>query len=133
MTLFEKIQAVLLMPRSLLHLLKVKRSLNRNPEPQLLDEAISRKKNIIPVTAVVKSYFWSSRLIPNCKCLPRSVALYQKLSSMGYDVKHKFGVSKSKPEDQFSAHAWVELDGYALNETKNLDQFIELKKLDDIN
>jgi hypothetical protein len=128
MTLFEKIQAVLLIPRSLWHLIKVKNSLKTKPYLELLIETGPLAQSKIPVIVIVKSYFWSCRLIPNCKCLPRSIALYQKLSSMGYDVKHRFGVLKSDPKNNFSAHAWVVLDGKALNESKNLNQFIVLKK-----
>ncbi len=127
MTLFEKIQAVLLIPFSLWHLSNVKSSLKTQSYQELLVESSKIAQNKISVLVIVKSYFWSCRLIPNCKCLPRSIALYQKLSSMGYDVKHKFGVLKSNPEDQFSAHAWVELNGKALNESKNLNQFVVLK------
>jgi len=128
MTLFEKIQATILIPKSTWHLIKVRRELKVRPYLEVLDKPISKSKKRFALIVIVKSYFWSARLLPNCNCLPRSIALYQKLKSMGYAVHHRFGVLKSAPKDKFSAHAWVDLDGESLNETKNLNQFVVLKK-----
>jgi hypothetical protein len=133
MNWYEKIHALFLVPGCIWHLLKVKRRLQTNPDARIVVKSNSRRHKSQALKVVVKSYFWSCRLIPNCRCLQRSIALFEKLSAMGYAVKHKYGVLKSNPKDTLSAHAWVEIDGKALNETKNLNQFIELTNTNDPN
>ena len=59
-----------------------------------------------------------SRLIYDCQCLPRSIALYQQLKSQGYAVEHKFGVAKES--GKLAAHAWVEYQHKPLNESIEL-------------
>ena len=116
------------MPWSIKHLIDVKHKLKSTSYAQLIHDHEISSSNNDSLIAIIKSYFWACRIIPNCKCLPRSIAIYQKLKSLGYDVEHKFGVYNQEPNNLLKAHAWVELDGQALNESKNLNNFIELKK-----
>ena len=86
----------------------------------LLKESIESKKRNKSMKITVKSYFWASRTINNCKCLPRSIALYQGLKAEGYQVEHKFGINNQNKS--LAAHAWVEYDNKPLNESNDLKQ-----------
>jgi hypothetical protein len=116
-------KAFVLVPQSRKHLLKVISQLQQFPKggyQSLLQEnyqfnSIHSKQRI---AAIVKSYFWACRLIKECRCLPRSIALYQYLKASGYQVEHKFGVNKS--DNNLAAHAWVEYLGEPLNESEDL-------------
>jgi hypothetical protein len=48
----------------------------------------------------------------NRDCLPRSLALFIYLRSLGHQVRHVIGVARFP----FDAHAWVEKDGQPLLE-----------------
>ncbi len=48
-------------------------------------------------------------------CLEESLLLWYLLQSQGIDVAIRIGVRK--PQGNFEAHAWVERDGVALNQT----------------
>ncbi len=55
-------------------------------------------------------------------CLPQSLVLWWLLKRQGITSHLRIGVRKGTPE--FEAHAWVELNGVALNEAANLhDRF----------
>jgi len=79
---------------------------------------MSRTQSEIQILTIVKSYFWAARTIKECRCLPRSIALYQYLKSAGFDVEHKFGVNKQ--DKKLAAHAWVECQHEPLNEPSDL-------------
>lgn len=121
MKLFDTLQALRLILKTHKHLRCVESQLESINYEKILNQGpvieISTKASI---KAIVKSYFWASRLIKDGHCLPRSIALYQGLKSLGYDVEHKFGVNKK--DNKLAAHAWVEYQGKPLNEP------IDLKK-----
>jgi hypothetical protein len=100
--------------------------LNNNEYEEILNNLLNKGVNNKPISSIVKSYFWAARTINNCQCLPRSIALYQHLKSLGYDVEHKFGVNNS--DKTLKAHAWVEYQNKPLNEHKDvLKRFQVLK------
>lgn len=53
-------------------------------------------------------------------CLPQSLVLWHLLRSQGAPAELNIGVSKSNGD--FSAHAWVELDGRAVNDSPDVAQ-----------
>ena len=54
------------------------------------------------------------------RCLPRSLVLCQLLRDRGSSAEIRLGVAK--PADGLlSAHAWVEVDGFALNDGLDVD------------
>jgi len=111
-----------LLPRSRKHLIWVKKQLQTNSYDVLINQIYPESSiNKLSIKIIVKSYFWASRLVYNCRCLPRSIALYQQLKSLDYDVEHKFGVAKKNKN--LAAHAWVEYQHKPLNES------VDLKKL----
>jgi len=107
-----------IMPQSRKHLIWVKSQLETVSYDLLINKKYELLVNQTSVNVIVKSYFWASRLIYDCHCLPRSIALYQQLKSLGFDVKHKFGVNNS--DEKFAAHAWVEYQDKPLNESEDL-------------
>jgi hypothetical protein len=107
-----------IMPQSRKHLIWVKSQLETVSYDLLINKKYEVLVNQTSVNVIVKSYFWASRLIYDCHCLPRSIALYQQLKSLGFDVKHKFGVNNS--DEKFAAHAWVEYQDKPLNESEDL-------------
>lgn len=59
-------------------------------------------------------------------CLPRSLALYRFLISIGVEAEHCIGIHRFP----FTAHAWVEHHGVALdNEVEKTDHFVVLSRL----
>ena len=118
MKLFEIIQSMKIMPQSRKHLIWVKSQLETVSYDLLINKKYELLVNQTSVNVIVKSYFWASRLIYDCHCLPRSIALYQQLKSLGFDVKHKFGINNS--DEKFAAHAWVEYQDKPLNESEDL-------------
>jgi hypothetical protein len=59
-------------------------------------------------------------------CLPRSLALYRFLLSVGVPAEHCIGVQRFP----FEAHAWVECGGRAVNESSGLTRgYTELARL----
>lgn len=60
----------------------------------------------------------ASRLYPGMKCLARSIALHHLLEKAGYDPVLRIGVVHQ--EQNFGAHAWVELDGEPLGEADDV-------------
>jgi hypothetical protein len=122
MRLVNAIQTLTLLPSAIKHLLRVKRQLKNTSYQNLIQQAYNGSPQNRSIDHIVKSYFWACRLIINCQCLPRSIALYQHLNAAGYKVKHKFGVNKQ--DGTLKAHAWVEHKNSALNESKKLlDRF----------
>ncbi len=69
---------------------------------------------------MMRVYRSSRRLASQGKddCLPRSLALAMALRRLGVDAEICFGVQKFP----FLAHAWVEADGRAINETPDAVQ-----------
>ncbi len=73
--------------------------------------------NGIPVSSVqpleVQQVKWSieavSRRAPGSNCLVQAIAGTRLLRECGYAAEFKIGVAK--PDQKFSAHAWVELYG----------------------
>jgi hypothetical protein len=54
------------------------------------------------------------------KCLPQSLALAWLLARRGVAVDLRLGVSRQR--QKFEAHAWLELDGIAINDTAQSTQ-----------
>ncbi|MCF6301223.1 MAG: lasso peptide biosynthesis B2 protein, partial [Proteobacteria bacterium] len=107
MNLLETIQSFILVPQAFKHITLINDMLISKG---LLTTLELPSKNIkqIPLKPLVKSYFLACRLKPKTlKCLPRSIALFQRLKSQGLDVKHQIGVYKTG--NKLSAHAWVTL------------------------
>lgn len=120
MKLTNIIRAIQLLPQSRKHLIWVKEQLRTISYQQLIQKSYATKVNFESKLVIVKSYFWACRLIKDCECLPRSIALYQCLKSVGHGVEHKFGVNTK--DSDLAAHAWVEYQGEPLNESKDLYQ-----------
>jgi hypothetical protein len=119
MNLSDIIPIVQLLPHSRKHLIWVKKQLQTVSYDVLIKQVYPDSlKNQLSINVIVKSYFWASRLIYDCHCLPRSIALYQQLKSLDYNVEHKFGVAKENKD--FAAHAWVEYQHKPLNESIDL-------------
>lgn len=125
MTYVELYQTIKMLPQARNHIMMIKTLLTH----QSYQKAIKfpyKDGCQHSVKSIVKSYFWACRLIRNCQCLPRSIALFQQLKASGYDVKHCFGVNKKS--DELAAHAWVEYQGQPLNEHPSIKKrFKELK------
>ena len=116
--------ALLLLPTARRYLKTIMDELNNSGYKQVLEQPLGSFKES-KVESVVKSYFWTARTIKNCRCLPRSIALYHHLKALGYDVEHKIGVNKT---EKLNAHSWVELNNKALNEHSELYQRFTLLK-----
>jgi hypothetical protein len=58
-------------------------------------------------------------------CLPRSVVLWALLRRHGVDAELKLGVRRG--DRGFEAHAWVELEGVALDQHADDRSFIPLR------
>ena len=65
--------------------------------------------SMFPVRDIKWSIEAVSRRVPGTHCLIQSFAAVRLLREYGYPAEIKFGVAK--PHGNFSAHAWVELDG----------------------
>jgi len=129
MKLFEIIHAVILVPQALKHMTLINDMLISKDLVATLElpsKSIKKK----PFKPLVKSYFLACRLKPKTlKCLPRSIALFQRLKSQGCDVKHHIGVYKSG--NKLNAHAWVTLLNVPVNEDpQNLKKFTLISKND---
>ena len=120
MKLTDIIRTLQLLPQSRKHLIWVDEQLKTVSYQKLINSTSAFQANSKSIQSVMKSYFWACRLIKNCQCLPRSIALYHCLKSMGYEVEHRFGVNRK--DSGLAAHAWVEYQGEPLNESKNLYQ-----------
>jgi hypothetical protein len=118
------VKAFLKIPDARKHLTKIMQQLKSHNYQQLINDTVKPTTKINSINTIVKSYFWASRTIKNCHCLPRSIALYQKLKASGYPVEHKFGVNKK--HQSLAAHAWVEYQNQPLNESKHLNQRFEV-------
>ena len=128
MRLFEKVKALLLLPTSRRHLCQIMQQLEHHSYDELINHNCGAKNSPVEINTVVKAYFWASRTIKKCHCLPRSIALYQKLNSLGYAVEHKFGVNTQ--DQSLAAHAWVEYQNKPLNESPDLKlKFKVLEKI----
>lgn len=108
----------MLVPKAMQHLLKVLKQLQDKSYLEIINQAYENNPSKGPIKVIVKSYFWASRLLKDCECLPRSIAIYQHLLAAGHDVQHKFGVNKDNQE--LAAHAWVEYKQKPLNEAIDL-------------
>ena len=127
MKLIEFIKAIRLLPQSRVHLIWVKKQLKIIGYQQLIHQIYPSHVSKDSMVVIVKSYFWACRLVKNCDCLPRSIALYQGLKFLGYEVEHKFGVNKK--DSTLAAHAWVEYHDEPLNEAVDLKiRFTVLEK-----
>lgn len=127
MKLSKIIQTLQLLPQSRQHLICIKEQLKTVGYQQLIQGDYANPNSKDSIGVVVKSYFWACRLLKECDCLPRSIALYQCLKSSEYEVEHKFGVNKK--DKTLAAHAWVEHHGEPLNESFDLkNRFIVLEK-----
>jgi hypothetical protein len=70
-------------------------------------------------------HFFVMRAAPK-DCLPRSLALYRFMLSVGVPVDHCIGVIRFP----FAAHAWVECRGRVLNDTEaNVRLYAELARI----
>ncbi len=113
-----KLMTLLLLPSARRYLKTITDDLNNSDYKHVLEQPLSSFKKS-KVDNIVKSYFWAARTVRNCRCLPRSIALYHHLKALGYGVEHKIGVNKT---EKFNAHSWVELNGKPLNENPDLYQ-----------
>jgi len=121
-------KALLLLPASRKHLCLIMLQLKHQSYDEIINQSHENKHSNLEINTVVKAYFWASRTIKKCHCLPRSIALYQKLKALGYPVEHKFGVSKH--DQSLAAHAWVEYQNKPLNESPDLKlKFKVLEKI----
>ena len=111
--------ALLLLPSSRAYLKKIIFELKNKDYKQVLEQTPNVKFRAAKQESLVKSYFWATRTIKDCRCLPRSIALYHHMKALGYDVKHKIGVNKT---EKLNAHSWVELHDKPLNEHPDLYQ-----------
>ena len=118
MKFLEIMQTLLGVPAAIRHIWIIKRALENTDYQQLLTQKQKQSTTTLAINTQVKRYFWACRLIPNCRCLPRSVALYQALKAAGYQVSHRFGVNRQG--QHLAAHAWVEYQQQPLNEAKDL-------------
>jgi len=118
MAFVKIIQSLGFMPKAYKHLCHIKKQLQQTSYDGLLNQTVKPMPKKIHLESTVKSYFWSCRLIPNCDCLLRSIALYQMLRANAYDVQHKLGVNKL--HGKLKAHAWVEHKSKPLNEHPDL-------------
>ena len=122
MTFVDKLKAILMIPKARVHVIKTMHLLETQSYQKTICQTVKSTKINRSINVIVKSYFWASRTIKNDNCLPRSIALYQKLRASGYHVEHKFGVNKKK--ETLAAHAWVEYQNKPLNESEDLKQRI---------
>ncbi len=111
--------AFLLLPSSRAYLKKIIFELKNKDYKQVLERTPNVKFRAAKQKSLVKSYFWAARTMKDCRCLPRSIALYHHMKALGYDVKHKIGVNKT---EKLNAHSWVELHDKPLNEHPDLYQ-----------
>ena len=118
MKFIDIIKTLILVPNAYKHIYFVKFKLKHKSFENIIIQPYLTKQNNTQINILVKSYFWAARLLKDGDCLPRSIALYQKLKALGYPVKHKFGVNNSS--NKLTAHAWVEYNNTPLNENKNL-------------
>lgn len=118
MTFLDKIKAVILISKSRAHLINVIQQLENQSYDKLITDTVKSSETNHSINVIVKGYFWASRTIKDCDCLPRSIAIYQQLRAIGYTVEHKFGVNKQ--DQTMAAHAWVEYQNKPLNESKDL-------------
>ena len=65
------------------------------------------RRNIRQVAWAVEA---ASRRIPGTTCLPQGMATHFLLGRLGQQSELRLGVAR-KPEGQFEAHAWVEVQG----------------------
>ena len=111
----EKLLALLLLPKARNHIVLINKELESKPYDELLNNTYNHPIKKQSLESIVKAYFWASRLLEKGSCLPRSIALFQHLRAVGYEVEHKFGVNKN--DSKLAAHAWVEYNGNPLNES----------------
>lgn len=74
----------------------------------------------------------AARPLPYATCLPQSLTLWWLLRRHGIQSELRLGVRKEGEE--FKAHAWVEVDGVALNDRDDVRHrysAFELLRLDD--
>lgn len=129
MKLVEIIRALVSIPKTRKHIVLIQNQLIEKTYESIINDNVLINSKGLSLQAIVKNYFWACRTIKKCQCLPRSIALYHALKSNGFTVKHCFGVNKTNVK--LAAHAWVELNGVALNEAKDLrDKFNVLKLVD---
>jgi len=126
MKLSELFSIVLLLPKARKHLVMVNKKLVTISYVQLINESSCVSIEPRSIEVVVKSYFWATRLVKNCHCLARSIALYQYLKEAGYEVEHKFGVNMLN--QKLAAHAWVEYKHKPLNESSDLTKRFKVLK-----
>ena len=90
------------------HLLPYRRLQNKL---QAIDEMRPRPRSRpVPVEQLARAVNGASRLVPGATCLTRAIAACKLMTSEGYAVRIRFGVSRAAPAP-FGAHCWVELEG----------------------
>jgi hypothetical protein len=115
----DSIQSIKLLAKARRHIVLINHQLKTSThEELLLKPFVCKCATNYSIKVIVKSYFWASRLLKNSHCLPRSIAIYQCLTSIGFEVEHKIGVAKKN--ENLAAHAWVEYQHKPLNESKDL-------------
>lgn len=69
---------------------------------------------------------------PWANCLKKSLVLWALLRHQGISSELRIGIKRDT--DNFEAHAWVECDGVALNDTLNVrDRFAMFDRTIDVN
>lgn len=131
---FEFFKTIANLPLAIWHVLKTHLKLRKDKNIifEIRNAQNLKYQNNKPKTHVVISYFWATKIFPNIQCLPRSLALFQKLQKSGCDVEHKIGAHSNSIGTGF--HAWVEFKGIPLNESQDsIKKFKELKKYEHFN
>ena len=80
-----------------------------------LDEKIERARSIARMVRVA-----AARGLYRANCLPQALVLWWLLKRQGIESDLRIGVKRSAPA--FEAHAWVEINGIALNEAADLHE-----------
>lgn len=81
--------------------------------------------NLSQIFRIAKTIKIISKYYPFATCLRQSLLLWYLLKKEGIESKLCIGVRKEKK--QLLAHAWVEYQGFAINETNNINQiFVNL-------
>jgi hypothetical protein len=86
------------------------------------DDAIDEAKAMAEIVKIAARHG-----LYRAKCLTESLVLWALLRRRGLPVELRIGARKA--ENQFEAHAWVELNGIVLNDTHDVeDRYTSFKK-----
>jgi len=90
------------------HLKRVRQQLAAYDVRRTLNLPVENPVNINPDHTELL-YRLAARTLRNCRCLPRSVAIFQNFRARGIPARHVIGINKNHRHGQpLKAHAWVE-------------------------